>query len=933
MHSLLSTCAAGPLPAAEQERLALILDEYLQGLEQGQPIEPDELLARHPDVADRLRGYLSGLRLFHHAVAERAAGVASGEPKLRGQLGDFRLVREIGRGGMGVVYEGVQVSLGRRVALKVLPASIAIQETQIARFKNEAQAAAQIDHPNIVPVFAIGQERGIHYFAMQLIGGQSLGQLLEELRQDAKRGDHTAKSLGHVQNVARVGAQVAAALHAAHEIGVVHRDVKPSNLLLDEKGKAWITDFGVARCRTAGGLTETGQAVGTMAYMSPEQAGGNPALVDQRTDIFSLGVTLYELATLRHPGEAAHDAATTFAIEQSHWRRPRLWNPAIPADFENIVQKAIAEEREDRYSTARELAEDLERFLRGEPILARPPTLASRLNKWAWRHKRWMVAAGGALAAAVLGLAVSLAIIATERNAKDAAFRAATVNQQQAEKKFRQAREMLDHFGAQVAEGLAEVPGSEGVRQRLLAEMLPYYREFAREAARDPALQSDLAVTFSKIGDLSDQIGSLDDAEAAYREARAILQRLCESQPAESKHLRSLALCDNNLGQLLQKRGDDSAARHALERALSQQRVLAGRWPSAEHRADLAATFGNLGLLANRGGDAKLAAAHFRSAIEIQESLRRENLQDDANLHHLAASYNNLAALFLRTQPTAASAWVERALTIQRGLVGRHPQQRAYQSDLALSFNNLGAIHARLDHETDALACFHDAAALQQRLVSVAPLVAAYRRDLAVTWNNLGMARMNAEGGLAAAEESFGRALGLQQGLVAARPDDVTLQSGLGGVWNNLGLVHQKQGQLAEACDALERAIAIQAKVQERAATVAEFREALSKHYYNHAQVLLALHRPADAAEATLARRRLWPHDPERLLLIAEELAVACEQMTPGPSRQRYVALTENTLRAARQAGLRTNPRSGPLAALSAEFGQTGLVEPQEAGQ
>jgi tetratricopeptide (TPR) repeat protein len=909
----------------QQEQLALILDEYLQGLERGEPLEPADVLARHPEVADRLRGYLSGLALFHQAALFQQAALErpeGGRQVLRGQLGDFRLVREIGRGGMGVVYECVQISLGRRVALKVLPASIAIHEKQIARFKNEAQAAAQIDHPNIVPVFAIGQERGLHYFAMQLIGGQSLGQVLEQLRQEAQAGADD-DAAGRVQHVARLGVQVAGALHAAHEIGVVHRDVKPSNLLLDEKGKVWITDFGVARCRTSDDLTETGQAVGTMAYMSPEQAGGNPALVDQRTDIYSLGVTLYELATLRHPADGAADAATAFEASRTHWRRPRQWNAAIPVDFENIVLKAIAEERDDRYATARDLAEDLQRFLDGEPIAARPPSLAVRLGKWAVRRKRWVGAAAVALAAGVLGMSVSLAIIATERAAKDRAYQAATQN-------HRQAREMLDRV-AQVAEGLAaEVPGSERVRQELLKEMLPYYEKFASEAAADPKLQADLAITFSKIGDLNDQIGSLDDAEQAYRQARTILEQLVHAQPAQPEHQRSLARCCNNLGQLLRKRGDVAAARAELQQALRLQQRLAERWPrAAAHRADLAATHGNLGLLADQAGDTARAAEHYRSAIRIQESIRHSAPEDDANLNHLAASYNSLAALYLEAQPQVAREWVERALVIQLKLARSHPLQRAYQSDLALTYNNLGAIFSRLDHAADAERCFRDAIALQQRLLAAAPLVAHYRRDLAVSWNNLGLAQMGEAEDLAEAQESFEKALALQQDLVAARPQDVTLLSGLGGMWNNLGLARQKQGELAEASDAFQRAIAAQRRALDRSASSAAYREALSKHYFNFGQALLAQGQPADAAEAALARGQLWPRDPRRLLRVAEELAVACQQMPPGESRQRYVAAAAQTVRAARSAGLANvrGLRASPVAALLTEAGQTGLIE------
>ena len=919
-NDLLTTCAVKvSAPDDEQDRLVQILDQYLVTLERGDPIALDVLLAQHPDVADRLRGYLSGLQIFHDAVGDlprRSLGLSGGssDPELRGELGDFRLVREIGRGGMGVVYEAIQVSLRRRVAIKVLPFAAAIDDKQITRFKNEAQAAAQVDHPNIVPVFAIGEEQGVHYFAMQLIGGQSLSQLLDRLLGYATDGVPTPVSgretirienvRDHVQNVARMGIQAAEALHAAHEIGVVHRDVKPSNLLLDEKGKLWVTDFGIARCRTSENLTSTGHAIGTMRYMSPEQAQGKTALVDHRTDIYSLGVTLYELACLRHPFEGVADAVLAFEFGRSGLRRPSYWNSSIPADFENIVLKAMAEGRDERYATAQELAEDLGRFLEGKPILARRPTLTSRLCKWARWHKRSVAAAAGVLAFAMLGGVASLIVISAERMEKDKAYQVATANHERAEARFRQAQEMLDHFGSRVAQRLASVPGAEGMRKQLLSEMLPYYREFAQESADDPALQADLALTYSKIGYLADQLDSLSEAERAYADSQAILERLVESQPENREHVRSLALCCNNLGQLLQKRGEMKSAREQLDRALVLQQRLAASAPlSTDYRADLATTHSNLGLLLSRTGDKQQAAERYRAAIQLLESIFKTAPQDTVNLNNLAATYNNLSALFSGVDEKAARRWVEKAMSVQLSLVRDHPKQREYQSDLALSYNNLGAILSRESQWLDAEKCYLDAITIQKRLVASAPLVTTYRRDLSVSYNNLGMTQGKA-GAVSEAEASFASALTIQKELVAARPHDLNLLSGLAGIYNNLGMVYQSKQAWPEASEAFKRAIASQKQTFDQASQVAYFRESLSKHYYNYACALRKLHRPAEAAAATVARRKLWPGDATRLVRIAQELAAICKEMNPGTTRKQYVEETLITLRAAKEAGL-----------------------------
>lgn len=396
----------------QKERLAAVLDQYLQALENGAPLQREELLRIHADVAGPLQVYLDSLTALHDAAAGFEPGASGPDiqpPEIhRRQLGDFLIVRELGRGGMGIVYEAHQISLGRRVALKVLPFAAVLDTRQIARFHNEAQAAAQLHHPGIVPVYAVGVERGVHYYAMQFIDGQPLDRVIGELRKrrfvgaaspsaglhrpcpehaPARPCDSTCRSFlteksgnekAYVQRVVQLGIQAAESLHAAHEEGVVHRDIKPSNLLVDGDGKLWVTDFGLARCHKDVSLTRSGDLVGTLRYMSPEQALGRSTLVDHRTDIYSLGATLYELLALR-PAFPGDDGPTLLKrIEQQDPARLReLW-PQIPADLETVIFKAMAKRRDDRYGTAREFADDLQRVREGRPTQAKHPTFGDR---------------------------------------------------------------------------------------------------------------------------------------------------------------------------------------------------------------------------------------------------------------------------------------------------------------------------------------------------------------------------------------------------------------------------------------------------------------------------------------------------------------------------------------------------------------------------
>ena len=297
-------------------------------------------------------------------------------------LGDYRILREVGRGGMGVVYEAEQLSLGRRVALKVLPFAAALDPRQFRRFRTEAQAAARLHHTNIVPVFEVGSERGVHYYAMQFIEGQSLAAMIADLR-DVRTGEHgrrrdardrrgTTGAFCRCRPARRCRPPRPSTTPTA---GVVHRDIKPANLLVDARGDLWITDFGLARLQADGGLTLTGDLLGTLRYMSPEQALATRLLIDHRTDIYSLGATLYELLTLRaglrRRATARSCCAGSLFDEPVP---PRRIDPSLPRDLETIVLKAMAKEPADRYATAQELADDLRRFLEDKPIRARRPT-------------------------------------------------------------------------------------------------------------------------------------------------------------------------------------------------------------------------------------------------------------------------------------------------------------------------------------------------------------------------------------------------------------------------------------------------------------------------------------------------------------------------------------------------------------------------------
>ncbi len=913
MHSSdLSDLSAEPsairrLTPQQKDRLTDVLDQYLSALENGVPVSRDELAAAHPDLAGPLEAYLNGLDELHGV----AAGFVDASDRLRREeeeppadekrLGDFRLLHEIGRGGMGVVYEARQVSLGRRVALKVLPFAAVLDARQIARFKNEAQAAAQLNHPGIVPVFAVGMERGVHYYAMQYIDGQPLDRAIAQLRGDSVdlsdappetvadtrlsaggletddtcpsgRGSYlSARSEDrreYYRTVTRLGIQAAEALHAAHEYGVVHRDVKPSNLLLDGNGKLWITDFGLARCRTDAPLTRTGDVVGTMRYMSPEQALGQSALVDQRSDVYSLGVTLYELLTLQPALDGKDGPALLRQIDEHEPPRLRRLEPRIPADLETVVHKAMAKQREQRYTTSQQFAEDLRRVLEGKPTIARPPTIPDRLGKWARRHKRIVSAAAAVSLVALLGMATGTLLIAREKIKTEE-------NYQLAEKRFREARGAVDRFGAQLAERLADVPGAEQVRTELLRDTLRYYQDFVQQARDDPALRADLAMTYSKIGTLTDEIGSTKEAIAAHESARELFAQLVAEEPHVVPYRRRLAVCQNNLGLALGRCGRTDDARQAYRDAIRIQKTLVeGAKTNVQYAGDLALSYSNLGSLQSDTGETEAAEKSFLEAIRLQRRVLQSAPDDAEHLRSLAASLNNLSSLYVAEQPARAAELYEQVLPYQAKAAAAQPDKLDYQSDMALTYNNLGAAQSHTQQLDKAAASYARAIEIQRKLVRAAPAQKRYRRDLAVSFNNLGLTQSRL-GQAATAQQSFQQALELQELLVAQSPQDVDLRSSFGGIYNNLGIVYEEQQQDAAAAASYGHAVEHQQVAHSRAPQVLRYRVFLSKHYYNCGRALRRLGRPEEAARVALARKELWPDNPQRLFTVAEELAIA----------------------------------------------------------
>jgi hypothetical protein len=892
--------------------LAEVLERYLADLEQGSAPDQQALLAAHPDLAGELLPYLESLRLLDGATRDlrppkKVNGEVSGQLPGARQVGEYRIVREIGRGGMGIVYEAHQKSLNRQVALKILPFAAVLDQRQIARFRNEAQAAAQLHHPHIVPVFAVGQEQGIYFYAMQYIDGQSLDQAINELREFAPRsggastkvagatqgstttlhnatasafgGQRPIRSSDFFRTVARLGKEAADALQHAHENGIIHRDVKPSNLMIDGHGKLWVTDFGLARIQNDNGVTLTGDVIGTLRYMSPEQASGS-TVVDGRTDVYSLGVTLYELLTQRHAHPAEDRRTLLRQIVDEEPIGPRKINPAVPLDLETIVLGAMAKDRDDRYATAQTLAEDLQRFLEGLPTLARRPTIVDRMGKWARRHRP--LVAVGACAVLLLSLvsAVGLVLLAKEQARTSVALKDAKQNGEiaqqnfeRAERHFQQARAAVDQFGVQVSDRLAEFPGVEPVRRQMLLDTLKYYRQFALEAGSDPQLRKETALAHFRSAVIAAKLGAVDEAIREYKSAQSQLRELIEADPHDTESQAQLALSHNNLGLLYGGRSDLKSGRVEYEAAISAQRRLVG-----EHRDDsrfasqLAETEANLGLLLDQSGDGSGAEEALRAAIsELRELATRPIGQAKAQ-HDLAIACNNLSFVLRNRDAVAADGAAHEAISILERAGRGASRANYYQDDMALCYNNLATLQSQKGEWREAIASHERAIELQEQLARKSPAIVRHRSDLAISLNNLGVAYCRA-GESAKADAVFGQARELFAQLANDYPDELSYRGSLAAQLNNQALALAGMGRHAEAIAIYPAAIEGQKVCCAGAPHSELMRDLLSKMYYNFGQSLRAEKQWLDAEQAALARRVLWNGNGERLLGVAAELA------------------------------------------------------------
>jgi tetratricopeptide (TPR) repeat protein len=822
----------------------LVYNEILIREELGESPDPHEYAAAFPLLAGRLRLQLE----VHEALSSgEIAGVGWPEPSHRRSFPEprvpgYELLGEIGRGGMGVVFRARQTAPSRLVALKVILEGRFASELDRLRFANEAELVAALAHPNIVPILEVGQHDGLPYFTMPLLLGGSL----------AAAQPHPA---GDPRSVASLVAEVAAAVHHAHQRGILHRDLKPANILLDEEGRPHVTDFGLAkRVHEGRGLTATGAIMGSPGYMSPEQASGEPGAVTTASDVYGLGAVLYALLTGRAPFEESSIRETIARLNEEPPEPPSRLNREVPSPLDQICLKCLEKEPARRYASAEALAADLRRWLAGEPILARPEPLAERTRRWVRRRRTAVAACAAAVLVAMIGLAVVLAVQVKANHELSAANDRAEARFDLAMKAIRQfhtgvsedfllkepqfhalrarlldgAREHLGKLEDLLADqtdrhsrralagayedlaALTDQIGSQtdalGLRRRGLA----IRRELALDPRADVETRTDVARSLLAIGSLLFRTGHADDALAAYEEARTRLEETRRSAGRPHDLRTELATCDHLTGDLLLAKGRLAEAgswyRKARAIRLSQQ---SDPTSGTESRGALAETELAIGLVFWQAGRPSKAVDSFEKARALLEMMVQDRPADTSLRRRLAHCYNAIGyPLHALGKSDEALKSFEAARAMLVTLVRDNPNVGEFRRELAVSETQIGTLLCDSGRWSEALEPYRRAQGLMEELAKVNPDVVEIRNDLARSYSQIGRV-LGTVGQPVAALASSEKARLLREALVAANPDVTAYRSDLAVTLGNIGALRREAGQFTQAVTGFRRAISL----------------------------------------------------------------------------------------------------------------------------
>jgi serine/threonine-protein kinase len=900
------------LATADACAVELVYNEVLLREERGETPAAEEYLRQFPQWAPQLQ------RLFevHEALAASAARAAS-----TGQFGQappsagpawpeipgYEILGELGRGGMGVVYQARHLRLGRLVALKVVLAGAHAGPQELARFRTEAEAAARLQHPNIVQIYDVGEHAGRPYLALECVAGGSLARRLAGGSLPAREAAALVQAL-------------AGAMHHAHQQGIVHRDLKPANILLvagEERGGVSapchgaltrprsehgaltpppslhgaltpprsspatlfpkITDFGLAKqLDSDGGQTQSGAIVGTPSYMAPEQAEGQMKAAGPTTDVYALGAVLYQCLTGRPPFLAATPLETLLQVKYLAPVPPRRLQPKVGRDLETICLKCLEKEPGKRYATAQALADDLGCFLGGRPIQARPVRFPERLWRACRRQPRVALLAAALLLAVVGGFATvtylwRLAEATARREEAQhqraeqhleeahAAVQREEAQRQRADRNLKKAHAAVEQYLFVLSQiQLSREPGTQALQKKLVEDALASFQDFLGQRPDAPDLQASVAFAHFHMGSITSKIGSREKARVEFAQARAIFEDLVRANPEDFRLRRALARTYRFLGGVQKDTGQRGEARGSYERArdLGRELVRTGS-ADAESADELGLTYLQLGILQKEGGDSDAALGAYEEARRIFAKLDEAYPTFSRYASNLALVHEVTGILQAETgQVTAARESFGRVRDIRRRLADANPTDLALQSSLATISMNLGALLTQFGEFANARASLREAQEILDKLARVNPTDQMHQKKLAQVHRDLGQGYYQS-GDAKAALTAYKQARALFEKLHGDNPTVTEYQSGLAATLRVLSGLLSEGGSSAEGRQAAERACDLFRKLVRADPRSIQFKSGLASSLNNQGRQYLP-EQPARAGELHQQARKLF---------------------------------------------------------------------------
>ncbi len=669
----------------------------------------------------------------------------------------YTLTRLHARGGIGQVWLARDADLGREVALKELRPEQANNPVVWSRFLEEAKITGQLEHPNIVPVHELvraGEGRQ-PFYTMRFVKGRTLSEAIEAFHRCGAEG-----KFDPLEFRALLGAflGVCNAVAFAHSRGVIHRDLKPQNVVLGDYGEVIVLDWGLAKLVERAeetlspavalapdadrGETVEGQVLGTPAYMSPEQAEGRWDSVDRRTDIYGLGAILYEILAGRPPFDGDGIAELLRKVATEPPAPPRSVCPPAPPPLEAVCLKALAKRPADRYASARDLADEVRHYLADEPVTAYAEPALARLARWGRRHRTLVAAAATLLMIAVAGLSVGTLLLGQANARTERERRLAQANFQRAEDNFRKAREAVDEYFTKVSESkLLNVPGLQPLRKDLLDSARKYYEQFLRDRGSDRTVRAEAAEAWYRLGFVESEVGTQAESARDFQEAVAMYEALARDHPGEPRYPARLARALRHLGNRQYMLGFDSDALWTMQRSVEILRRAARENPQVpEYQNELATGLMNCGYQLERAGRAAEAMPLYNEARDLYDRLIRDHPDVADYRYRLSGVFRNMGSLhekFGRIDEAFKAAGNSRDLL--EGVVRDHPEDLNFQYSLAWTMGWIGEFyHRRTDRQAEAIPYHRRSIELFERLVRENPEVRTYPLSLANGYCYLG---------------------------------------------------------------------------------------------------------------------------------------------------------------------------------------------------